>query len=124
MRRYQCEYYDSKARIINIPEGTTKYIRKDHVTPGLFPHFTHRFDGPYKLVGYYYGQKDLLKIQDQFGNVMKPVNIEKVVTAEKPYPLHLADKTFQEMNLPKNQLLGRISTRSLNSYLTSLQSIY
>ena len=32
-RRYQREYYDSKARIINIPEGKTVYIRKDHVSP-------------------------------------------------------------------------------------------
>ena len=58
------------------------YIRKDHVSPGLSPRFTNRFDGPYKLVGYYHGRKDSLKIQDQSGNVMKPVNIEKVVTAE------------------------------------------
>ena len=26
---------------------------------------------------------------------MKPVNIEKVVTAEEPYPLHLVDENFQ-----------------------------
>ena len=46
-------------------EGKTVYIEKDHVTPGLSPHFTDCFDGPYKLLGYYHGQKDLLKIQDQ-----------------------------------------------------------
>ena len=96
LRRYQREYYDSKARIINIPEGKTVYIRKDHVSPGLSPRFTNRFDGPYKLVGYYHGRKDLLKIQDQSGNVMKRVNIEKVVTAEEPYPLHLINENFQE----------------------------
>ena len=72
------------------------YIRKDHVTPGSSPRFTNYFDGPYKLVGYYHGRKDLLKIQDQSGNVMKPVNIEKVVTAEEPYPLHLVNEIFQE----------------------------
>ena len=27
---------------------------------------------------------------------MKPVNIEKVVTAEEPYPLHLVNENFQE----------------------------
>ena len=47
----------------------------DHVTPGLSPRFTDRFDGPYKLAGHYYSRKDLLKIQDQSGNVMKPVHI-------------------------------------------------
>ena len=87
---------DNKARIINTLEGKTVYVRIDYVTPGLFPCFTDRFDGPYKLVGYYYGRKDLLNIQDQSGNVMEPVDIEKVVTAEKPYPLHLVDENFPE----------------------------
>ena len=97
MRRYQREYYGSKARTINIPEGKTVYIRKDHVvTPGLSARFTNRFDGPYKLFCYYHGRKDLLKIQDQSRNVMKAVNIEKVVTAEEPYPLHLVNENFQE----------------------------
>ena len=63
LRHYQCEYYE--ARIIKIPEGKTVNIRKDHVTPGLCLHFTDRFDGAYKAVGYYYGRKDSLKIQDQ-----------------------------------------------------------
>ena len=34
LRCYQREYYDSKARMINIPEGKTVHIRKDDVTPG------------------------------------------------------------------------------------------
>ena len=91
------------------------YIRKDHVTPGLFPRFTDRFDGPYKLSGYHHGRKDLLKIQDQSGNVMKPVNIQKVVTAEEPYPLHLVDENFQDNEAAKEPIACRISTRSLNS---------
>ena len=96
LRRYQCDYYDSKVRTINIPEGKTVYIRKDHVTPGLAHCFTSHFDRPYKLGGYYYGRKDSLKIQDHSGNVMKPVYLEKVVIAEQPYPLHLADENFLE----------------------------
>ena len=117
LRHYQCEYYDSKAWIINIPEGKAVYIRKDHVTPGLPPCFTNGFDGPYRLFGYYYGQKDLLKIQDQSGNVMKQVNTEKVITTEEHYLLHLVDQNFQEMNMLNNQLLCRISIRSLTHSL-------
>ena len=97
------------------------YIRKDHVTPGLSPCFTNGFDGPYKLFGYYYGQKDLLKIQDQSGNVMRQVNSEKVITPEEPYPLQLVDRNFQEMNMLKNQLLCRISIRSLTHSLQVLR---
>ena len=88
LRRTQQEIYNSKARILSIPDGKIVYIRNDSPSRirGQATRFIHNFDGPYLVTGHPYGRNDLLTLCHipSGNNISHPVNIEKVVVIPEP----------------------------------------
>ena len=65
------------------------YIRKDHTGEKQgATRFIRNFEGPFKVIGHYYDRPDLLKLMDIVTQkILKPTNIEKVISPEEPYDL-------------------------------------
>ena len=101
LKRYQREFYDSnRAKNIDIPTGKIVYIRKDHTGEKQgATRFIRNFDGPFKVIGHYYDRPDLLKLMDiGTQNILKPTNIEKVISAEEPYDLEKVSAAQDTLN--------------------------
>ena len=81
LRRRQWEVYDSSARDIDVPEGTTVFLRKDSTPPGAVSRFVRNYDGPFIVTGHPKNRSDLLTLRNVATgqDFPRPVNIEKVV---------------------------------------------
>ena len=88
LRRTQQESYNSKARILSIPDSKIVYICNDSPSRirGQATRFIRNFDGPYLVIGHPYGRNDLLTLRHirSGNNISHPVNIEKVVVIPEP----------------------------------------
>ena len=69
---------DSKSR--TIPPGKQVYMRKHFISQkGLATRFIRNFDGPFTVIGSYNQRSDLLKLRAINGDILPPVNVEKLV---------------------------------------------
>ena len=88
LHRTQQAIYNSKARILSIPDGKIVYICNNSPTRirEQATHFICNFDGPYLVTGHLYGRNDLLTLHHirSGNNISHPVNIEKVVVIPEP----------------------------------------
>ena len=84
----QQEIYNTKARILSIPDGKIVYIRNDSRfrIRGQATRFIRNFDGPYLVTGHPFDRNDLLTLCHihSGNNISHLVNIEKVVVIPEP----------------------------------------
>ena len=76
------------------------YIRKDHTGEKQgATHFIRNFEGPFKIIGHYYDRPDLLKLMGiGTQKILKPTNIEKVISAKEPYDLEKISTELDTLN--------------------------
>ena len=101
LKRYQREFYDSnRAKNIDIPTGKIVCIRKDQTGEKQgATRFIRNFDGPFKVIGHYYDRPDLLKLMDiSTQKILKPTNIEKVISTKEPYDLEKISAAQDTLN--------------------------
>ena len=80
LRRSQREYYDSKSRTITIPPEKQVYMRKHFIgQKPLATRFICNFDGSFTVIRSYNQRNDLLKLRAINGDILLPVNVEKLV---------------------------------------------
>ena len=137
LRRTKQEIYNSKARILSIPDGKIVYIHNDSPfrIRGQGTRFIRNFDGLYLVTGHPYGRNDLLTLcHIRSGNISHPVNIEKVVVIPEPEQHDLqppnetvveneidSDSTSKVDNLPINADLTHVA-HEFGKYLNWLSS--
>ena len=79
LRRSQRKY-DFKSRTITIPPGKQVHMQKHFIgQKGLATRFIRNFDGPLTVIGSYNQRSDLLKLRAINGDIVLPVNVEKLV---------------------------------------------
>ena len=55
------------------------FIKNDYIPSGISRRFHPKFKGPYTIIGHYHDNPSLLQLQDQNGEILPPVNIEKLI---------------------------------------------
>ena len=138
LHRTQQEIYNSKARILRIPDGRIVNIRNNSSSRscGQATRFIRNFDGPFLVTGHSYGRNDLPTLCHirSGNNISHPVNIEKVVVIPEPEQHDLqppneavveneidSDSTSKVDKVPINADLTRVA-HEFGKYLNSLPS--